>query len=88
MVEKEHKGLSMQRQCDLLSIHRSGLNYHSKKTSKLNLKLMRLIDQKNLIKPYYGVYCSMVLTDIQVRTPMGNPKLRHSTRQDTPHRTP
>ncbi|UWX56757.1 hypothetical protein NY406_05715 [Chlorobaculum sp. MV4-Y] len=43
MVEKEHSGISMQRQCDLLSIHRSGLYYQPIKTSKLNRELMRLM---------------------------------------------
>ncbi len=56
MVENEHPELSMTRQCDLLSIHRSGLYYQSKKASKLNLELMRLIDHQYLKKPYYGVY--------------------------------
>lgn len=56
MVEKEHSGISMQRQCDLLSIHRSGLCYQPKKMSKLNRELMRLIDEQYLLMPYYGVY--------------------------------
>jgi putative transposase len=56
MVEKEHSGISMQRQCDLLSIHRSGLYYQPIKTSKLNRELMRLIDEQYLLRPYYGVY--------------------------------
>jgi len=56
MVKKEYPGLSMQRQCDLLSVHRSGLYYQPKKTSKLNLELMRLLDEQYLKKPYYGVY--------------------------------
>jgi putative transposase len=56
MVDKQHPGLSVPRQCDLLSIHRSGLYYHAKKTSKLNLELMRCIDEQYLNKPYYGVY--------------------------------
>lgn len=56
MVEKEYPGLSMKRQCDLLSVYRSGLYYQPKKTSKLNLELMRLLDEQYLKKPYYGVY--------------------------------
>lgn len=46
----------MQRQCELLSIHRSGLYYQPKKTSKLNCELMRLIDEKYPLRPYYRVY--------------------------------
>ena len=56
MVDKQHPGLSVPRQCDLLSIHRSWLYYQAKKTSKLNLELMRCIDEQYLNKPYYGVY--------------------------------
>jgi len=46
MIEKEHSDLSLTRQCDLLTIHRS----------KLNRELMRLLDEQYLNKPYYGVY--------------------------------
>lgn len=56
MIKKEHPKLSIKRQCEILSIHRSGLYYQSKKTSKLNRELMRLIDEQYLNKPYYGVY--------------------------------
>ena len=56
MIEKEHPEISMNRQCTLLSIHRSGLYYQPEKTTKLNRKLMRLIDEQYLNKPYYGVY--------------------------------
>ncbi len=56
MVEKEHQILSISRQCHLLSIHRSGLYYQPKKTTKLNRVLLRLIDEQYLNKPYYGVY--------------------------------
>jgi putative transposase len=56
MIMKAHPKLSIQQQCDLLSIHRSGLSYQPKKTTKLNRELMRLIDEQYLQKPYYGVY--------------------------------
>jgi len=56
MINKEHSRLSIRKQCDLLSIHRSGLYYQPKRTSKLNQELMHLIDQHYLQKPYYGVY--------------------------------
>ncbi|MDP8306560.1 MAG: hypothetical protein RAO75_08675 [Candidatus Chlorobium antarcticum] len=39
MIEKEHPKISMNRQCELLSIHRSGLYYSPKKISKLNREL-------------------------------------------------
>ena len=56
MIEKEHPEISMNRQCDLLTIHRSGLYYQPEKNTKLNRELMRLIDEQYLNKPYYGVY--------------------------------
>ena len=56
MIEKEHPNISLHRQCELLTIHRSGLYYLPEKTSKLNCELMRLMDEQYLRKPYYGVY--------------------------------
>lgn len=57
MIIRAHPKLSIQRQCELLSIHRSGLYYQPKKTSKLNGKLMRLMDEQYLQRPFYTVYC-------------------------------
>jgi putative transposase len=56
MIDKEHQDISLHRQCELLTIHRSGLYYQAKKTSKVNCELMRLMDEQYLRKPYYGVY--------------------------------
>lgn len=56
MIEKGHPEISLNRQCALLSIHRSGLYYQPKSASSLNLELMRLLDEQYLKKPYYGVY--------------------------------
>ena len=56
MIEQKHKGLSIVKQCELLSIHRSGLFYQPKKPTALNQELKRLIDEQYLKKPYYGVY--------------------------------
>jgi putative transposase len=52
---KRSNRLSMARQCELLSIHRSGLYYAPKSESELNLQLMQLIDQQFMLRPYYGV---------------------------------
>ena len=54
MIEPSSKNLSIQAQCDLLSISRSGWYYDPKGESPLNLKLMRLIDEQFLKTPYYG----------------------------------
>jgi putative transposase len=43
------------RQCELLSIHRSGLYYAPKPESELNLELMRLIDEQHMKYPFLGV---------------------------------
>ena len=47
--------LSLTRQCELLSIHRSCLYYQPVPESELNLKLMRLIDEKHMLHPWLGV---------------------------------
>lgn len=54
-VVKSHPGLSLNQQCKLLEIHRSGLYYKPKGESPLNLKLMKEIDRQFLEHPYYGV---------------------------------
>lgn len=46
--------LSVVRQCELLSIHRSGLYYKPCGESELNLELMRLIDEKHMLHPWLG----------------------------------
>lgn len=55
IVDKAHKKLSISRQCQLLSIHRSGYYYKPATESKLNLDLMELIDKQYLDKPFMGV---------------------------------
>jgi len=52
MVSKDHPKLSIVRQCQLLSIHRSGVYYAPKTESALNLELMRLMDQHYLHHPF------------------------------------
>ncbi len=44
-VVKTHLGLSLNQQCKLLEIHRSGLYYNHKRESLWNLKLMKEIDK-------------------------------------------
>lgn len=46
--------LSKERQCNLLSIHRSGLYYKPKGESALNLELMRLMDEHYLHHSFKG----------------------------------
>jgi len=54
-VVKSHPGLSLEKQCELLGIHRSGLYYKPKGENALNLELMKRIDVYYLEHPYYGV---------------------------------
>ncbi len=54
MIEPSNKNLSIQAQCDLLSISRSGWYYDLKGEPPFNLRLMRLIDEQFLKTPYYG----------------------------------
>lgn len=53
MVEKE-KNVSINRQCNLLSIHRSGLYYKPRPESEENLHIMRLLDEQYFHTPFYG----------------------------------
>lgn len=45
---------SVRRQCELLSVHRSGLYYRPRPESSLNLEIMRLIDEHFLQHPDKG----------------------------------
>ena len=45
----------MNRQCDLLCIHRSGLYYKPVPESEENLRIMRLLDEQYLKTPFYGI---------------------------------
>jgi putative transposase len=46
--------LSIARQCQLLSVSRSGYYYQPATESEENLKLMRLMDEQYLSTPFYG----------------------------------
>lgn len=54
LIEKD-ACLSLSRQCELLSIHRSGLYYKPCPETEENLCLMRLLDEQYLHTPFYGV---------------------------------
>lgn len=55
LIEKEEKGLSIRRQCELLSVSRSGLYYQSKTESTENLELMNTIDRIVVAEPSFGI---------------------------------
>jgi putative transposase len=54
MVEPDHPSLSVARQCELVSISRSGFHRRPAGETCLNLELMRLIDAQFLRTPWYG----------------------------------
>jgi len=55
MFDPDHvDGLSITRQCRLLSINQSSYYYRYTGKTPLNLELMRLIDAQFLETPYYG----------------------------------
>lgn len=54
MIEKEMQ-ISLNRQCDLLQIHRSGLYYTPVPETPENLNIMRLIDEQYYKTPFYGI---------------------------------
>jgi putative transposase len=54
MIDSDHPSLSIARQCQLVSISRSGFYYQPSGESELNLMLMRLIDEQHMRTPYYG----------------------------------
>jgi len=53
-VDWGHVELSIRRQCVLLGLNRSTLYYRGVEESKVNLCLMRLIDEQYLQTPFYG----------------------------------
>ncbi|TDG02888.1 transposase, partial [Paracraurococcus ruber] len=54
MIEPDHPQLSVVRQCELVSISRSGFYHQPAGETVLNLELMRLIDAQFLETPWYG----------------------------------
>ena len=54
LVDNQHR-LSIRKQCDLLSVHRSGIYYAPKGESTENLEIMRLMDEHYLKHPSEGV---------------------------------
>ena len=55
MIELNQLGLSVGKQCALLSISRSSFYYEPKGETEMNLDLMRVIDKQFLEAPFYGV---------------------------------
>jgi putative transposase len=54
LIEADHEGLSVRRQCELLGLARSTYYYEPARESDANLRIMRLIDEQYLKTPFYG----------------------------------
>lgn len=54
MVEKNHPGLSIQHQCEILGISRSGYYYTPSPVDQATIDLMNIIDKQHTKTPYYG----------------------------------
>jgi putative transposase len=54
MIDHHRRDLSVRRQCELLSLSRSGLYYEPEPTDPEELGLMRRIDELHLAYPFYG----------------------------------
>lgn len=54
LIDNQHE-LSIRRQCDLLTLHRSGLYYKPRGEKPENLEIMRLMDEHYLKHPSEGV---------------------------------
>jgi putative transposase len=55
LIDLRHPGLSVQRQCELLGLSRSGWYYRGQGESADNQRLMCLIDQQYTARPFFGV---------------------------------
>lgn len=53
-MEPEHPSLSVRRQCQLLNLDRSTFYYQPRTETRVNLELMRAIDEVYLKRPYFG----------------------------------
>lgn len=55
VIVSKQPTISLSRQCELLSIHRSGLYYKPSSEPEENLVIMRLLDEQYLRTPFYGI---------------------------------
>jgi putative transposase len=54
MIDKRKEEISVRRQCDLLTVSRSGLYYSETEETEENLAIQRILDAQYLKTPYYG----------------------------------
>lgn len=54
-INTEDKALNISKQCELLSVHRSGLYYQPVAEKEENLEIMKQLDEQYFDTPFYGV---------------------------------
>ena len=54
LVDRQHRSLSIVRQCALLGVSRSSLYYRPRETPQQDLSLMQAVDLQYLESPFYG----------------------------------
>ena len=54
LTDRQHRHLSIVRQCQLMGVSRSSLYYRPKETSQQDLSLMQAMDRQYLETPFYG----------------------------------
>jgi hypothetical protein len=73
LIEPGHPALSVRRQCELLGLSRSSLDYEPGGEAAEDLRLMRRIDERSTACPFYGSRRTTVwLTEQGERTPCGS----------------
>ena len=55
LIEPAHEQISIQRQCELVGLVRSMWYYQPRPESLEDLYLMKLLDEKYMERPYFGV---------------------------------
>jgi putative transposase len=55
LIEPEHAGISVVRQCELAGLPRSSWYYKAVEVDPYELHLMRLIDAQYTATPFYGI---------------------------------
>lgn len=72
MIDKKSTQISIVKQCDLLSLHRSGVYYVPVPEKSENLDIMRKLDEKYMATPFYGF--NRLLNDFRSSGYTINPK--------------